>query len=87
MFDDFDARIEAGARCAVAEYEMFGPHAHDHPPAILGRECRRITPVTVKLQSGASTVMVPASLRTVTSMKFIAGAPMKPATNLLAGLP
>ena len=34
----------------------------------------------------ASTVMVLPSLRNVTSMKFIAGAPMKPATNLLAGL-
>ena len=42
---------------------------------------------TVNRRPSPSTDTAPASLRTVTSIKFIAGAPMKPATNLLAGLP
>src|SRR3979411_2241416 len=29
LFDDFDAGIEAEARRAVAEHEMFRTHAHD----------------------------------------------------------
>src|SRR5882724_5598619 len=83
LFDDFDAGIEAGAWRAIAEHEMFRPHPHDHPPAMVSPE----RALTVSLRSAPTTAVAPASLCTVTSMKFMAGAPMKPATNLLAGLP
>jgi predicted amidohydrolase YtcJ len=36
LFDDFDAGIETRARGAIAEHEMFRPHAHDHAAAVIG---------------------------------------------------
>ena len=47
---------------------------------------RLLGSVTASFTAGDWATSVSPSLRIVTSRKFIAGAPMKPATNLLTGL-
>jgi hypothetical protein len=74
LFNDLDARIEAGARRAFAEHEMFRPHPDDRAPAAIGRERPRIGRLHRQLEARGTAA--PAWLCAVTLMKFMAGAPM-----------
>ena len=86
LLDDLDHGVEGCGPRAVAQHQMLGPHAQDDLPAAIGFERagawfghRESRPAARPPWAGF--------VRTVTSMKFIAGAPMKPATNRLTGLP
>src|SRR5205085_6583123 len=48
LFDDFDAGIEPRPRRAIAEHQMFRPHAHDQAPARVSGERARIARVHVE---------------------------------------
>src|SRR5438046_7388867 len=43
LFDDVDPGIEAQARRAVAEREVFGTHSHDRLPTVVGFERTRVS--------------------------------------------
>ena len=67
---------------AVGQRQVLGPGAEDHRLAVgagrAGRRGRRVP-------SFSSTRAAPPSRRSVPGRKFMAGEPMKPATNWLAG--